>query len=41
MRSSVADRFLGGLPGTRHDDQVDSTTQALNHIRSDKRCITG
>jgi predicted phage terminase large subunit-like protein len=26
---------LTGFPGTRHDDQVDSTTQALQYVRSD------
>ena len=25
---------LTGFPGSRHDDQVDSTTQALDHMRS-------
>jgi len=24
---------LIGFPGTKHDDQVDSTTQALDHLR--------
>jgi len=24
---------LVGFPGTKHDDQVDSTTQALDHLR--------
>jgi len=24
---------LTGFPGTRHDDQVDSTAQALDHMR--------
>jgi predicted phage terminase large subunit-like protein len=26
---------LTGFPGTRHDDQVDSTTQFLDYIRGD------
>jgi predicted phage terminase large subunit-like protein len=26
---------LVGFPGTKHDDQVDSTTQALDHLRED------
>jgi phage terminase large subunit-like protein len=25
---------LTGFPGTRHDDQVDSTTQALDYLRN-------
>lgn len=27
---------LTGFPGTRHDDQIDSTTQALDHPRLKK-----
>ena len=26
---------LVGFPGTKYDDQVDSTTQALDHMRED------
>ena len=26
---------LVGFPGTKHDDQVDSTTQALDHLREE------
>ena len=26
---------LVGFPGTKHDDQVDLTTQALDHLRED------
>ncbi len=28
---------LTSFPGARHDDQVDSTTQALDHLRTDER----
>jgi predicted phage terminase large subunit-like protein len=28
---------LTSFPGSRHDDQVDSTTQALDHLRSHSR----
>jgi phage terminase large subunit-like protein len=28
---------LTSFPGSRHDDQVDSTTQALDHLRTHER----
>jgi len=32
-------REITGFPGTKHDDQVDSTTQALDHLKSNRSML--